>query len=94
MALIIISVTAMETIPPPFEKGGQEGFSGCWWLISVFKSPLNPPFLKGEISHNDLNGTTIKATKIYLRLGKFMNYSLRTETQAVHFLHSLQFLSI
>jgi hypothetical protein len=24
-----------------------------------------PPFLKGEISHNDLDGTTIKAAKIY-----------------------------
>ncbi len=30
-----------------------------------FQIPLNPPFLKGKISHNDLDGTTIKAAKIY-----------------------------
>jgi hypothetical protein len=30
-----------------------------------FQIPLNPPFLKGEISHNDLDRTTIKAAKIY-----------------------------
>jgi hypothetical protein len=30
-----------------------------------FQIPLNPPFLKWEISHNDLDGTTIKAAKIY-----------------------------
>jgi hypothetical protein len=28
-----------------------------------FQIPLNPPFIKGEISHNDLDGTTIKAAR-------------------------------
>jgi len=42
-----------------------------------FQIPLNPPFLKGEISHNDLDGTTIKATKIYKSGGLEIKGTLR-----------------
>jgi len=81
MALIIISVGAGSepaptmTIPPPFEKEGQ-------LLVAYphFKSPLiplNPPFLKGEISHNDLDGTTIKAAKIHETAGLEIKDTLR-----------------
>ena len=42
-----------------------------------FQIPLNPPFLKGEISHNDLDGTTIKAAKIYKTGGLKIKDTLR-----------------
>jgi hypothetical protein len=42
-----------------------------------FKIPLNPPFLKGEISHNDLDGTTIKVAKIYKNSGQEIKDALR-----------------
>jgi hypothetical protein len=42
-----------------------------------FQIPLNPPFLKGEISHNDIDGTTIKAAKIYKTGGLEIKDTLR-----------------
>jgi hypothetical protein len=41
-----------------------------------FQIPLNPPFLKGEISHNDLDGTKIKAAKIYKTGGLIMGENM------------------
>ena len=70
MALIIISVGAgSEPTPtnndsPPLKRGAR-GDLVVIGSLSRFQIPLNPPFLKGEISHNDLDGTTIKAAKIY-----------------------------
>ncbi len=43
-----------------------------------FQIPLNPPFLKGEISHNDLDGTTIKSAKIYKTGGLEIKDTFRT----------------
>ena len=45
--------------------------------LSPFQIPLNPPFLKGEISHNDLDGTAIKAAKIYKTAGLEIKDTLR-----------------
>jgi hypothetical protein len=42
-----------------------------------FQIPLSPPFLKGEISHNDIDGTTIKAAKIYKTGGPEIKNTLR-----------------
>jgi len=42
-----------------------------------FQIPLNPPFLKGEISHNDLDETTIKTAKIYKTGGLEIKDTLR-----------------
>jgi hypothetical protein len=42
-----------------------------------FQIPLNPPFLKGETSNNDLDGTTIKAAKIYKTGGLEIKDTLR-----------------
>jgi hypothetical protein len=38
---------------------------------------LDPPLLKGEINHNDLDGTTIKAAKIYKTGGLEIKDTLR-----------------
>jgi hypothetical protein len=54
----------MDNDSPPLKRGAG-GDLVVVGSLSHFQIPLNPPFLKGEISHNDLNRTTIKAAKIY-----------------------------
>jgi hypothetical protein len=46
-------------------------------VVGSLQIPLNPPFLRGEISHIDLDETTIKADPIYKTGGLEIKDTLR-----------------